>query len=42
MSWWSDVLGGTSGAPWVWWAVALVVLLGLLFGLLKVMGLWPD
>lgn len=39
---WADYLGGAVNAPWLWWAVALVVLLGLLLGALKLMGLFPD
>ena len=39
---WGDVVHGTSGAPWIWWAVALVVLLLVLLGLMKLVGLWPE
>lgn len=39
---WDDVLHGTAGAPWVWWLVALVVLVVLLAGAMKLFGLWPD
>lgn len=37
-----DVLAGTGGAPWLWWAVALVVIVGLLVLGLKLLGLFPD
>lgn len=37
-----DVLEGTAGAPWLWWAVALVLLVGLLVLGLKLLGLFPD
>lgn len=39
---WSDVLDGTQAAPWIWWAVALVVLLALLLAGMKALGLFPD
>lgn len=39
---WSDVLEGTQGAPWLWWAAALVVLLGLLLLGMKLFGLFPE
>lgn len=37
-----DVVEGTAGAPWLWWVVALVVILVLLLGAMKMMGLFPD
>lgn len=39
---WTDYLGGAQAAPWLWWAFALVVLLALLVGMLKLMGLFPE
>lgn len=39
---WGDVVHGTAGAPWVWWAVSLVVILLILLGALKLLGLFPD
>lgn len=39
---WVDYLGGAANAPWVWWAVALLVLLGILLGAMKLLGLFPD
>lgn len=41
-AWWSNVMEGTAGAPWVWWAASLVVIVLLLLGALKLMGLFPD
>jgi uncharacterized membrane protein len=37
-----DVLAGTATAPWLWWVVALVVLVGLLLLGLKMLGLLPE
>ena len=42
MGFFQEVLDGTAAAPWVWWLVALVVLLGLLLGGLKLLGLLPE
>lgn len=39
---WGDVLHGTVGAPWLWWAVALLVILLLLLGAMKLLGLFPE
>lgn len=39
---WSDVLEGTQGAPWLWWAAALVVLLALLILGMRLLGLFPE
>lgn len=39
---WSDVLEGTQGAPWLWWAAALVVIVLLLVLGMKLLGLFPD
>lgn len=39
---WGDVVHGTAGAPWVWWAVSLVVILALLLGAMKLLGLFPE
>ena len=39
---WGDVVHGTAGAPWLWWAVALVVLVLVLLGGMKLLGLWPE
>lgn len=37
-----DVLSGTANAPWLWWVVALVVILGLLLLGMKLLGLFPE
>lgn len=37
-----DVLAGTADAPWLWWAAALVVILGLLVLGMKLLGLFPE
>lgn len=42
MGWADTVLESTGGAPWLWWAAALVVLLGLLLLGMKLLGLFPD
>lgn len=42
MGWTDVVLEGTQGAPWLWWAVALVVLIALLLLGLKALGLLPE
>ncbi|HET6405970.1 MAG TPA: hypothetical protein VFH78_15105 [Candidatus Thermoplasmatota archaeon] len=42
MAWFQEVLQGTASAPWLWWAVTLVVLLLLLLGGLKLLGLFPE
>jgi hypothetical protein len=39
---WNDVLQGTAGAPWLWWAVALVVMVALLLVAMKALGLFPE
>ena len=39
---WSDLFQGTEAAPFVWWAVALVVLLGGLLLGMRMLGLFPD
>ena len=41
-SWWSDVLQGTDGAPWLWWLAALVVIVGLLLLGMRMLGLFPE
>jgi hypothetical protein len=38
---WLDNFTGASGAPWLWWAAALVVLLALLLLGMKALGLFP-
>lgn len=39
---WADtILENTGGAPWLWWAVTLVVLVALLVLGLKFLGLFP-
>lgn len=39
---WGDLFVGTEAAPWLWWAVALVVLLsGLLLGM-RALGFFPE
>ena len=39
---WSDLFTGTEAAPWIWWALALVVLVvGLLLGM-RMLGLFPE
>lgn len=42
MGFFEDVLEGTAAAPWVWWLLALIVLLALLLGGLKLLGLFPE
>ena len=37
---WLDLFSG--GAPWLWWGVALVVIVGLLLLGMKVLGLFPE
>lgn len=37
-----DALVGTAGAPWLWWLVALVVILGLLLLGMRLLGLFPE
>jgi hypothetical protein len=37
---WLDLFSGT--APWLWWAAALLVMVGLLLLGLKVLGLFPE
>ena len=37
-----DVLTGTANAPWLWWAVALVVIVVLLVLGLRLLGVFPD
>lgn len=37
-----EVLSGTGGAPWVWWAVSLVVILALILLGMKLLGLFPK
>jgi hypothetical protein len=39
---WGDVVHGTAGAPWLWWAASLVVIVLILLGALKLMGLFPE
>ncbi|HEX2021442.1 MAG TPA: hypothetical protein VHH36_01920 [Candidatus Thermoplasmatota archaeon] len=39
---WSDVLDGTQGAPWLWWLVALVVIVAVLLLGMKLFGLFPE
>lgn len=39
---WQDVVDGTQGAPWVWWALALVVMLVLLLLGMRLLGLFPE
>lgn len=39
---WGDVVHGTAGAPWVWWAVSLVVILLVLLAAMKMLGLFPE
>lgn len=39
---WGDVLEGTQGAPWLWWLVALVVLMAFLLLGLRLLGLFPK
>lgn len=39
---WTDLFQGTEAAPWVWWAVALVLLLGGLLLGLRMLGLFPE
>lgn len=39
---WSDYVGGVADAPWLWWAVALIVLVALLLGAMKLLGLFPE
>jgi len=38
---WLDNFTGAAGAPWLWWAAALVVLLALLLLGMKALGLFP-
>ena len=39
---WQDLFTGTEGAPWLWWGLALVVLvLALLLGM-RMLGLFPE
>lgn len=45
MAWlasWLDLFSGTQAAPWLWWGLALVVLLILLLLGLKMLGLLPE
>lgn len=39
---WSDLFVGTEAAPWVWWALALVVLLAALLLGMRMLGLFPE
>lgn len=40
---WSDVvLEGARSAPWLWWALALIVLVALLLLGMKMLGLFPE
>jgi heme exporter protein D len=39
---WSDLFQGTEAAPWLWWAVALVLLLGGLVLGMRLLGLFPE
>ena len=39
---WSDLFAGTEGAPWLWWALALVLLLGGLLAGMRMLGLLPE
>jgi len=38
---WLDNFTGASGAPWIWWAAALVIVLFLLLLGMKALGLLP-
>lgn len=42
MGWADVVLEGTRSAPWLWWALALVVLVALLLLGMKALGLFPK
>lgn len=37
-----DVLEGTANAPWLWWGVALVVIVVLILLGMRLLGLFPD
>jgi hypothetical protein len=39
---WLDTFNGTQAAPWIWWGLALVVMIALLLGGLKLLGLFPE
>lgn len=39
---WTDIFTGTQAAPWLWWAIALVLILLLLLGGMKLLGLFPE
>ncbi|HUR69252.1 MAG TPA: hypothetical protein VM370_08395 [Candidatus Thermoplasmatota archaeon] len=42
VGWVDAILGGTGGAPWLWWLVALVVIIGLLLLGMRMLGLLPK
>jgi len=37
-----DVINATQGAPWLWWAAALLVLVVAFLLIMKAFGLLPD
>lgn len=37
-----DVLAGTANAPWLWWALALVVIVILLLVGMRLLGILPE
>lgn len=39
---WTDIFTGTQAAPWLWWAMALVLIILLLLGGMKLLGLFPE
>lgn len=39
---WNDLFLGTEGAPWLWWLLALVVLLAGLLAGMRMLGLFPE